>query len=450
MRSFSLNASRTSLVYILIFTAVAAIDLTIVYYVSYSGIELPTSAYISLFVIFCLIFAISSIKLLKTVKETIAKSNGLPSRLRYYHVIIYASQSVMVAIMAGIILQMGYLNKYNLVFLQISTYLCHISASLFLIILISMFIRWLKSRKNYVMLLYVISFILILCNIIVSMIYLEYQYSFTNSAFRRPYPINSYVINQSITQLGESLATLYDLLSISSFSVIWLATFTLLKQYRYKIGKVKFFTLLIIPLIYYLFPFQSYFGNMFSDLVMASPVAFGMIYVLIFSATKQVGALLFSLAFWTASRLVVKDLVSKSLLISAIGMAMLFGSIDITALQYRLYPPFGLVTMAFMPLGSYMLLIGIFTSATGVSRDAKLRREFYKSVESRLSLLKVMGVTEMENQLLKEYKQRMNHYKSLEKYEYPQLEQKDVKYMIHDVISELQSRENATKKFNIK
>ena len=109
---------------------------------------------------------------------------------------------------------------------------------------------------------------------------------------------------------------------------------------------------------------------MFSDLVMTSPVAFGMIYVLIFSATKRVGALLFSLSFWTASRLVVKDLVSKSLLISAIGMAMLFGSIDITALQYRLYPPFGLVTMAFMPLGSYMLLIGIFTSATGVSRDA--------------------------------------------------------------------------------
>ena len=440
MRPFSFNASRTSLVYILIFTVVAAIDLTIVYYVSYSGMELPTSAYISLFVIFCLIFAISSIKLLKTVKETIAKSNSLTSRLRYYHVIIYASQSVMVTIMAGIILQMGYLNKYNIVFLQISTYLCDIIASLFLIVLISIFIRWLKSRKDYVMLLYVISFILILCNIIVSMIYLEYQYSFTNSSFRKPYPINSYVINQLNTQLGESLATLYDLLSISSFFVIWIATFTLLRQYRYKLGKVKFFTLLIIPLIYYVFPFQSYFGNIFSELVMASPVAFGMIYVVIFSATKQVGALLFSLAFWTASRLVANNRVSKSLLISAIGMAMLFGSIDITALQYRLYPPFGLVTQAFMPLGSYLLLIGIFTSATGVSRDAKLRKEFYKSAESRLSLLKVIGVTEMENQLLKEYKLRMNHYKLLEKYEYPQLEKQDVKEMIHDVIVELQTR----------
>ena len=30
------------------------------------------------------------------------------------------------------------------------------------------------------------------------------------------------------------------------------------------------------------------------------------------------------------------------------------------------------------------------------------------------------------------------------------LEQQDVKEMIHDAISELQSRENATKKFNIK
>ena len=56
----------------------------------------------------------------------------------------------------------------------------------------------------------------------------------------------------------------------------------------------------------------------------------------------------------------------------------------------------------------------------------------------------------MENQLLKEYKQRLSQYKKLEKYEYTQSEQQDVKEMIHDAISELQSRENATKKFNIK
>ena len=451
MIDFSLNVSKiSSLVFILIFTAVAVIDLTIVNFVTYSGIQLSTSANISIFVTFCMIFAISSILLLKSVKGIISKSNGLPSSLRYFHVIMFASQSFMVAIMAGLILQMALLNKYNLVFLQISTYLAHISALLFLVFLVSIFLGWLKSRKSHIMILYVISFILLSSNIIISMIYLEYQYSFTLSTFRKPYPITSYVTRQEITPFSESLATLYDLLSLLSFSVTWAATFILLKQYRYKFGRAKFFTLLWIPFIYFLFPFQSYFGNIFSSLVITSPVTFGITYVLIFSATKQVGALLFSLAFWTASTLVAKDHVRKSLLISAIGMAVLFGSIDITVLQYRLYPPFGLVTQAFMPIGSYMLLVGIFTSATGVSRDAKLRKEFYKSAESRLDLLKIIGVTQMENQLLKEYKQRLSQYKKLEKYEYTQLEQQDVKEMIHDAISELQSRENATKKFNIK
>jgi hypothetical protein len=103
-----------------------------------------------------------------------------------------------------------------------------------------------------------------------------------------------------------------------------------------------------------------------------------------------------------------KDRVSKSLLVSAIGMAILFGSIDITTLQYRLYPPYGLVTEAFMPIGSYLLFIGIFTSATGVATDTNLRKEFYKSAKSQLGLLKTIGITQMENELLKEYKPILN------------------------------------------
>ena len=129
---------------------------------------------------------------------------------------------------------------------------------------------------------------------------------------------------------------------------------------------------------------------------------------------KQAAALLFSLAFWTASTLVAKDRVQKSLLISAIGTAIRFGSIDITVLQYRVYPPFGLVTQAFMPLGSYMLFIGIFTSATGVARDTQLRREFYKGAMSQFNLLKTIGITQMEKELLKEYKPILACSKELE------------------------------------
>ena len=168
-------------------------------------------------------------------------------------------------------------------------------------------------------------------------------------------------------------------------------------------------------------------------------MAFGIIYVLTFSA-QQAAALLFSLAFWTASSLVANQRVQYSLLTSAIGMALLFGSIEIVTLQYKVYPPFGLVTEAFIPLGAYLLFVGIFSSATSVARDAKLRKEFYKSAMSQFNLLKTIGITQMEKELLKEYKPLLALSSELEEPQYQPLEQSGVKEIIHDVLQELQSR----------
>ncbi len=200
--------------------------------------------------------------------------------------------------------------------------------------------------------------------------------------------------------------------------------------------------LICIPLIYYLFPFETYFGNIFSPIVLTSPIAFGIIYVLIFSATKQVGAVLFSLGFLSASTLVLNQKVRKALLMSAIGIAILFSSIEISPLQYRIFPPYGLITEAFMPLGAYLLFIGIFTSATNVARDAKLRKEFYKNAVSQFNLLKIIGVTQMKKELLKEYKPVLARSNELEETQSQPLEQSDVKEIIRDVLQELQSREN--------
>ena len=179
---------------------------------------------------------------------------------------------------------------------------------------------------------------------------------------------------------------------------------------------------------------------MFSQLVLHYPVTFGVTYTLFFSSTKQIGALLFSLAFLIVSSLVTNERVRKSSLISAIGIAILFGSVEITTLQYRLYPPFGLVTEAFMPLGAYLLLAGLITSATSVARDAKLRKEFYKSAMSQVSLLKTIGITEMEKELLKDYKPVLARLDEVEDIQYQPLEQSDVKQLIHDVLNEIQSR----------
>ncbi len=127
-------------------------------------------------------------------------------------------------------------------------------------------------------------------------------------------------------------------------------------------------------------------------------------------------------------------------------MALLFSSIDLVTLQYKVYPPYGLITEAFMPLGSYLLFVGIFSSATSVARDAKLRKEFYKSAMSQFNLLKTIGMTQMEKELLKEYKPVLARSNELEEIQYQPLEQSDVKEIIHDVLKEIQTRERQVSK----
>jgi uncharacterized membrane protein (Fun14 family) len=56
-------------------------------------------------------------------------------------------------------------------------------------------------------------------------------------------------------------------------------------------------------------------------------------------------------------------------------------------------------SQAFIPLGAYLLFVGIFTSAKNISRDSELRKEFYKSAASQLALLKAIGVSQMEKEL---------------------------------------------------
>jgi hypothetical protein len=77
-----------------------------------------------------------------------------------------------------------------------------------------------------------------------------------------------------------------------------------------------------------------------------------------------------------------------------------------------------------------------------VARDTRLRKESYRNALSKFGLLKTIGVTEMEKELLKEYKSVLARLDELEYVQYQPLEQSEVKELIHDVLKELQSREN--------
>lgn len=438
---------KTTLVFILVFTGISVLDLTIVDFSTYSGVGIPTSLNITIFVVFFVIFAAGSIILVSSVGHTIipyGSKQGLPVSLGFFHLSISVTIVLMIAITLIIILQMILVNQYNLLLLTALSYLSHLSAFIFISLIVIMFVRWVVSvKRNHVIILYIITFSLVSSNLIVSLVYLNYYLTVPGATRTdiRAYPLTRYLIDFPGTIFTASLSVIFDMLSALSFLFMWIATAILLGQYKIRMGSIKYYALMSVPLIYYIFPLQGYFGDVFFSMLLASPIAIALVYVLFFSATKQVGAFVFSLSFWTASSLIHDDRIRKSLLMSSIGMSIVFGFHAVSPLQYHTYPPYGLITELFLPLGAYLLFIGIFTSAKHISGDARVRKMFYESAATQLSLLRTIGVSEMEKQYESKVKSVEKHVQSLP--EIKQMSEEDIRATLHDVLNELYSKEAA-------
>lgn len=120
-------------------------------------------------------------------------------------------------------------------------------------------------------------------------------------------------------------------------------------------------------------------------------------------------------------------------------MTILFSSVEITPLHFRIFPPYGLITEAFIPLGTFLLLVGIYTSAINVSQDRDLRRDFSKSAIAQLNLLRTIGIAQMEKELIKNFKLAEKHDTNLETTQ--SYSEENVKQIVHEVLEELRQKD---------
>ena len=108
-------------------------------------------------------------------------------------------------------------------------------------------------------------------------------------------------------------------------------------------------------------------------------------------------------------------------------------------------PPHGLITEAFIPLGAFLLLVGIYTSAVNVSQDGELRRDFRKSAVAQLNLLRTIGIAQMEKELIKNFKLAEKRYSNLETTQESYSEE-NVKQIVHKVLEELKQKDFGKRK----
>ena len=88
------------------------------------------------------------------------------------------------------------------------------------------------------------------------------------------------------------------------------------------------------------------------------------------------------------------------MIISAVGFVLLFISNQVTLVATS-YPPFGTITISFYSLSSFLILLGLYSSAISVSQDAALRRSIRKSVMDKSKLLGGIGKAEMQIEVQK-------------------------------------------------
>ncbi|PWU78753.1 MAG: hypothetical protein DLM72_21140 [Candidatus Nitrosopolaris wilkensis] len=313
--------------------------------------------------------------------------------------IVEVLQVVITGILIFIILQILLTNQYNLDLLVAATAISYSLATAMMGLLAMRFFSWLKPYRNSVLLSYCLASAVLAINIV-------------SAFFLVVLTLPSNQPQEVVSHFGENipflmpgsasvvLDSLFDISSILSFIMMWIATCILLRHYSRKFGKVKFWIVVGIPLIYFLSQFLTLSLNIFGSLLSSQSIFYGIVLTLIFTFSKSADGILFGFALWTVTRHISKTSVVRDyMIISAFGLILLFTSNQASVLLSAPYPPFGLAAASFVGLSSYLVLLGIYSSAISVAQDRRLRQTIRQSAIEEAKLLVSIGSAQMEQEI---------------------------------------------------
>lgn len=84
--------------------------------------------------------------------------------------------------------------------------------------------------------------------------------------------------------------------------------------------------------------------------------------------------------------------------IAAYGMVLFYVTLQAQVSQAA-YPPFGLVSTACVGLSTYLIYVGLYSSAVTVSQDLALRQSIRKSATVQSKLLDSIGTAQLNTEL---------------------------------------------------
>lgn len=389
--------SRNALfITISIIVASILVDTSIIKISVYAGGIHGSNTDIMIYSIMTIIYGIGQYILLKF---TIIKERFKNRQMFLIHKAVVILQYILLGLLVISIIQMIITTSYSSMLLKVVTWINYSMSIIFLGLLSIRFFSWFYNRRNKVLIAYATAMILLCINnaLVILDISTELAGQRAPDSIR---PTKSSV--GKLTSADNMVNSAYFATSVMSFIAIWFATVLLLQHYSTKIGRAKYWVIVSIPLVYFLSQFQTVLIDLFTPLRILDPILFGLTYTLVFSASKPIGGILFGIAFWIVSKGLSHRRVKDYMIISGYGLLLLFTANQHQVLLLNPYPPFGLPTISYVGLASYLVLVGVYSSALSVANDAELRRSIRKSVEEHSDLLGNIGEAQFDEQLQKE------------------------------------------------
>jgi hypothetical protein len=404
---------------------------------------------IPVFAILVSIVAVAQYFVLGFVKNKI-KSVVLGKRFHLNSIrkMVTAFQYALLLLLVMVVLQIVVLSYYKTIILVAITSISYALTIGMMAMLATRFFSWYSLNRNSIILLYGVSAVILAINAGFTLFFVSDRLvaTFPSDIFPRTFgsaltPNTSWV---KVANYG------YFISSIMSFLITWASTALLLKYYSHRLGRVRYWAIIATPLVYFLSQFFVLVLNAFGPLTQADPTQVYLVVTLLFTLSKPIGGILFGIAFWIMARSIGRDKVARNfLIISAYGFILLFTSNQAIVLISGPYPPFGVATISFVGLSSYLILVGIYYSAISVSFDIGLRKSIRKSVQEHSRFLHGIGRAQLDEGIqeavikaTKEYSDKLVQQTGVE----PTLTISDMKQYLNEVLQEITPDKNGHSK----
>jgi hypothetical protein len=360
--------------------------------------QLKSNAGIALFIVISFATIAGQLYIVKMIRNMTVKQNLRKSRLGK---IVEISQYMLIIVIIIVIIQIIFVSIYFTNILSVST---AISYGITIVIMGSLswkLLTWFKSSMNLALLLYGLAAGLIALNSIFSIIL------FDSILMEKPQTVSRQ--SEVIFSLGFEPGTpMSFVITIQNYSynayflLTWGGTIMLLRHNIHRIGRVRFWVLVSLPIIYFASSGVTLYQEFYPDSTVTKAISENFaIPILVSSASASACGILFGLGFLLIGRSISSGSQVKGYMqITGSGFMLFFTAASATVLQAA-YPPFGLPSVSTVSLSAFMIYFGLYYAAIGIANDVKLRQLIRKTLLDKSKLLDSIGDAQMKQEVEK-------------------------------------------------